>query len=107
MALMLVSQEIAGTSIGHQRQFADGAEVFRRRLMTTLNRDLTLNSRTGETGYRSSAALWKAAGEYQFEPESLSRSLARCGAPLMVLVIWTLLLAALSWGACRRLGRTL
>lgn len=105
MALMLVSQEVAGTSIGHQRQFADGAETFRRRLMKTLNRDLTLNSRAGQTDYRSSAALWRAAGEYRFEPESLTRSLARCGAPLTVLVIWTVLLAGLSWAACRRVGR--
>ncbi|MBM4199001.1 MAG: DUF3526 domain-containing protein [Gammaproteobacteria bacterium] len=105
MAVMLVSQEISGTSIGHQRQFADGAEGFRRELMKTLNRDITLNSRSGDNAYRSSAALWREAGEYRFVPERLGASIARCGAPLTVLVLWTFLIGALAWVAARRLGK--
>jgi len=104
MAVMLVSQELSGTSIGHQRQFADGAEAFRRELMKTLNRDITLNSRSGDNAYRSSADLWREAGEYRFVPEQLGASIARCGAPLTVLVLWSLLICGLGWGVARRLG---
>jgi ABC-2 type transport system permease protein len=103
LAIMLISQELSGTSIGHQRQFADGAEVFRRDLMRTLNRDITLNSRTGDNTYRSSGALWKQAGEYRFKAEPLSSSLARCGGPLMLLALWTVLLCTLLSSASRRL----
>jgi ABC-2 type transport system permease protein len=104
MAVMLVSQELSGTSIGHQRQFADGAEAFRRELMKTLNRDITLNSRSGDNAYRSSTDLWREAGEYRFVPEQLGASIARCGAPLTVLVLWSLLICGLGWGVARRLG---
>jgi ABC-2 type transport system permease protein len=104
MAVMLVSQELSGTSIGHQRQFANGAEAFRRELMGTLNRDITLNSRSGDNAYRSSADLWREAGEYRFVPEQLGASIARCGAPLTVLVLWSLLIGGLGWASARRLG---
>jgi ABC-2 type transport system permease protein len=104
MAVMLISQEISGTSIGHQRKFAHDAEAFRRELMKTLNRDIVLNSRTGDNAYRSSAALWREAGEYRFAPEPIMASIARCGAPLMLLALWTLLIGVLLWGSSRRLS---
>lgn len=104
MAVMLISQEISGTSIGHQRKFANDAEAFRRELMKTLNRDIVLNSRTGDNAYRSSAALWREAGEYRFAPEPIMASIARCGAPLMLLTLWTLLTGGLLWGSSRRLS---
>jgi len=103
MAVMLVSQEISGTSIGHQRHFEAGAEAFRRDLMKTLNRDITLNSRSGVNTYRSSADLWREAGEYQFVPERLSLSIRRCGAPLTVLVLWSFVIGMLAWISARRL----
>jgi ABC-2 type transport system permease protein len=104
MALMLISQELSGTSIGAQRRFADGAERFRRRLMTTLNTDITLHSRNDDTAYRAGTDLWRAAGEYRFEFEPLRDSLRRCGAAAMVLLLWTLLTAGGGLLAARRLG---
>jgi ABC-2 type transport system permease protein len=104
MALMLVSQELSGTSIGTQRRFADGAERFRRRLMTTLNADITLHSRNDDPAYRAGADLWKAAGEYRYEFEPLRDALRRCGAAAMVLLLWTLLAGGGGLLAARRLG---
>ncbi|MCS6947986.1 MAG: DUF3526 domain-containing protein, partial [Steroidobacteraceae bacterium] len=49
LALLLLSQELAGASLAHQRHFARGAEEYRRRLMDVLNRDITFNSRPGQT----------------------------------------------------------
>lgn len=104
MALMIVSQEISGTSIGAQRLFADGAERFRRRLMTTLNADITLHSRADDASYRAGADLWRTAGEYRFEHEPLRETLRRCGAPTMVMLLWTLLAGIGGMLAARRLG---
>ncbi|MEZ5514448.1 MAG: DUF3526 domain-containing protein [Steroidobacteraceae bacterium] len=89
-ALALVSQELAGTSLAHQRHFERAAEDFRRELMALLNRDITVNSKAGDTGYRAGADLWRTTGEFRYQPESLHASLARSGAPLMVLVLWLL-----------------
>ena len=92
LALGAVSQEIAGTSIEHQRQFSWGAEQFRRTLMQVLNRDITFKSRSGQNDYRAGPDLWRQSGEYRFVPETLGASLARCAAPLTVLVLWCIAL---------------
>lgn len=103
MALSLVSQEVAGTSLQQQRWFERGAEQFRRRLMDVLNRDIALNSRTGQADYRAGAQLWRSTGEYRYEPEPLRASLARCAAPLTVLVLWLAILVGASVATTRRL----
>jgi ABC-2 type transport system permease protein len=103
MALALVSQEIAGTSLQQQRWFERGAERFRRGLMDILNRDIALNSRTGQADYRAGAELWRRTGEYRFEPEPLGTALARCAAPLTVLVLWLAILLGASVVTTRHL----
>lgn len=103
MALSLVSQEVAGTSLQQQRWFERGAEQFRRRLMDILNRDIAINSRTGQADYRAGAALWRRTGEYRYEPEPLAASLARCAAPLTVLTLWLAILVGASVVTTRHL----
>ena len=103
MALGLISQEVAGTSLQHQRYFERGAEAFRRTLMDILNRDIAMNSKTGEADYRAGPGLWRQTGEYRFEPEPLAASLARCAAPLTVLVLWFMVLVGASVATTRRL----
>ena len=103
LALGAISQEIAGTSIEHQRQFAWGAEQFRRKLMGVLNRDITFNSRSGQSSYRAGPDLWRRSGEYRFDAESLAASLSRCGGPATVLVLWCVALLAAAVLTCRRL----
>lgn len=92
MALALISQELAGTSLAHQRHFERGAEEFRRQLMEILNRDITLNSKSGQSDYRAGPELWQRTGEYRYESEPLRRGWARCAAPLTVLALWTIAL---------------
>jgi ABC-2 type transport system permease protein len=103
MALGLISQEVAGTSLQHQRYFERGAEAFRRTLMDILNRDIAMNSKSGQADYRAGPGLWRQTGEYRFEPEPLSASLARCAAPLTVLVLWFAVLLGASVATTRRL----
>jgi ABC-2 type transport system permease protein len=103
MALALISQELAGTSLAHQRHFERGAEDFRRQLMEILNRDITLNSKPGESDYRAGPELWQRTGEYRYESEPLRLSWARCAAPLTVLALWTLALAIAATVTARHL----
>lgn len=103
MALSLISQELSGTSLEHQRHFERGAEKFRRGLMETLNRDITLNSRAGDGTYRAGPELWQRTGSYRYEPEPVLAALRRCGAPLTVLSIWTVVLIGASAISMRRL----
>jgi ABC-2 type transport system permease protein len=103
MALALISQELAGTSLAHQRHFERGAEAFRRGLMDLLNRDIMLNSRPGQNDYRAGPDIWRRAGEYQYLPEPLRLSWARCAAPLTVLTLWTLALVIAATATVRHL----
>jgi hypothetical protein len=103
MALALISQELAGTSLAHQRHFERGAEDFRRQLMEILNRDITLNSKPGQSDYRAGPELWQRTGEYRYESEPLRLSWARCAAPLTVLALWTLALAIAATVTARHL----
>ncbi len=103
LALGALSQEIAGTSIDHQRQFAWGAEQYRRKLMEVLNRDITFNSRSGQNNYRAGPELWRKSGEYRFVAEPLRGSLLRSGGPITVLVLWCLAMLFAAVLTCRRL----
>jgi ABC-2 type transport system permease protein len=103
VALALISQELAGTSLAHQRQFERGAEGFRRDLMEVLNRDITLNSRPGQSDYRAGPELWRRTGEYRYQPEPLRLSWARCAAPLTVLALWSIVLASAATATVRHL----
>lgn len=103
MALGLISQEVSGTSLAHQRNFQDGAEGFRRRLMSALNNDITMHSRTGQADYRAGPDLWRRTGEYQYVHEPLSASIARCGASLTVLFLWIVALFAAAVATTRHL----
>ena len=103
MALALLSQELAGTSLTHQRHFERGAEQFRRRLMDILNRDITFSSKPGQADYRAGPQLWRKTGEYRFVPEPLRITLARCAAPLTVLLLWSAALLATAAVTVRRL----
>jgi ABC-2 type transport system permease protein len=103
MAVNLVSQELAGTSVHHQRHFEQSAEAFRRKLMQTLNRDIALNSRGGQTDYRAGPDLWRQTGGFAYEPESLRQALARCAAPFTVLSLWMIVALALAAVTARRL----
>lgn len=103
MALALISQELAGTSLAHQRHFERGAEGFRRQLMEILNRDITLNSKPGQADYRAGPELWQRTGEYRYLPEPLRDSWTRCAAPLTVLALWMLALAVAATATVRHL----
>lgn len=103
LALASISQELSGSSIAHQRQFAGDAEQFRRRLMDLLNRDITFNSKSGDGAYRAGPDLWRKSGNYQFTPEPLQRSLGRSAGALTVIVLWCIALFAAAWLTCKRL----
>jgi ABC-2 type transport system permease protein len=103
LALSFVSQELAGTSVARQRHFEERAEAFRRGLMDALNRDITFNSRAGDTNYRAGADLWRKTGGFRYESEPLTAAVARCGAPLTVLALWLIALAVVALVTTRNL----
>ncbi len=103
IALGLLSQEVAGTSLRHQRDFERSAEMFRRRVMDLMNRDIVFNSRAGSADYRAGPALWRQTGAFEYVPDTLMQSLVRSGASLMVLFLWVVALGMVAIATSRRL----
>ena len=103
IALAMLSQEVAGTSLQHQRHFERAAESFRRRVMDLMNRDIALNPRSRAADYRAGPALWRKTGAFEYTPQPLAVSVARSGAPLMVLFLWMVMLVILTVATARHL----
>lgn len=88
LAARLASMELAGTSLRHDLEFLRQAENYRRELISTMNRDLTYNSKMGQADYRADANLWAQVEAFEFQPLSLTATLQTMGPNFMVLLIW-------------------
>jgi ABC-2 type transport system permease protein len=88
LPLQSISMELAGTSLRHHEAFARAAESFRARMIETMNRDLTFNSRPGESSYRAGPELWSQVGGFSWDGVPLSTSLAGLGPSLVTLALW-------------------
>jgi ABC-2 type transport system permease protein len=105
MAVGLVSQEVAGTSVRQTRDFARQAEAFRRAVMDILNRDIVYNAKPGTADYRAGPDLWKKTGEFHYAQRPLSASLADSAPALMVLLLWVAATLGAVVATVRRLRR--
>lgn len=103
MALELISMEWAGTSVASQQDFANHAEDFRKDFIEVLNRDLTMNSKPGQSDYRSGPELWSQVGDYDYAGVPLATRASRSAPYALVLLLWLAGSAAAAVVATRRL----
>ncbi len=88
LPMQRISMELAGTSLRHHEAFARDAEAFRRDMIEVMNRDLTFNSRPGQTSYRAGPELWTQVGEFAWPGIPLRLTVADLGPSAMTLVLW-------------------
>lgn len=103
MAMELLSMQLARTGLVQQIHFAEHAESFRLSFIAKLNQDLTVNSKPGQTDYRSGPELWRSIGEYQYPGMSLSQVASRAAPLMLVLLLWLVAGIAAAWLAVQRL----
>ncbi|MDH3619909.1 MAG: DUF3526 domain-containing protein [Gammaproteobacteria bacterium] len=106
MAIELTSMNFAGSGLTQQIDFANHAEQYRMKFIETLNQDLTINSKPGQTDYRSGPELWQRIGDYQYPGLSLARVVQTTLPLLLVLAIWLAATVGAAWLAMRRLRIT-
>lgn len=88
LAVQLASMELAETSLGTHIDFTSQAETYRRNMIDTMNKTMTMNSTGANPDYRAGPELWAAVGVFQYTHQPLSKLLATLGPSLMVMFLW-------------------
>lgn len=103
IAVRQLSMAIAGADLTTHRAFVSASEAKRRDFIAALNKDMTVNSRTGQSDYKAAAPLWSTIRPFTFTPPSPLHALARQGIAGAALLIWLVAAALAGALAVRRL----
>jgi ABC-2 type transport system permease protein len=66
LAMQSLSMGFSGTDFLHHRHFTRAAEDYRRLLVEMMNKDLEVNSKTGDWEYKAGPALWEKAPAFAY-----------------------------------------
>lgn len=83
-----MSMAIAHTDYSTHWDFSDAAEDYRVATQKFLNDNFAENSAYGEWGYRADAEFWSELPPFNYEPESLSRTIGRNTLNLGFMGLW-------------------
>jgi ABC-2 type transport system permease protein len=103
LAVQLASMELAETSLGSHIEFARQAESYRRNLIDTMNKAMTINSTGANPDYRAGPELWAQAGVFAYTHPPLGKLLAGLGPSFMVMFLWLAASVAAGVLAARKL----
>jgi ABC-2 type transport system permease protein len=88
LAVQMASMELSETSLGAHVEFTRQAETYRRNLIDTMNKAMTMNSTGASPDYRAGPELWAKTGVFGYQHPSLAKLLAVLGPNLMVMFLW-------------------
>ncbi|MBL8644692.1 MAG: DUF3526 domain-containing protein [Rhodospirillaceae bacterium] len=88
LAVQMASMELAETSLGTHIGFAGQAETFRRSMIDTMNKAMTMNSTGANPDYRAGPELWAKVGAFTYTHQPLSKLLAGLGPSFMAMLLW-------------------
>ena len=88
LAVQLASMELSETSLGNHITFTAQAETYRRNMIDTMNKAMTLNSTGANPDYRAGPELWAKVGTFSYKHQPLSTLLASLGPSFMVMFLW-------------------
>jgi ABC-2 type transport system permease protein len=89
LATRALSMGLAGTDYGQHHDFAEAAELYRRRLVKTMNDAVLGYGRTGDPfAMTSDSTLWAQVPPFRYEAQSLGTVLQRYRWAFSTLVAW-------------------
>lgn len=94
VSVKLLSMGLAGSDYPHHRHFVEAAEVYRYDLVQTLNQDMVDQNASWDA--RVGAELWESIPPFQYASPGTGWAVGQYGFSLAVLVVWTLILMALT-----------
>ncbi|MBL8628485.1 MAG: DUF3526 domain-containing protein, partial [Rhodospirillaceae bacterium] len=88
LAVQMASMELSETSLGTHINFAGQAEMFRRNMIDTMNKAMTMGSTGAKPDYRAGPELWAKIGAFSYTHQSLGTLMASLGASFMTMLLW-------------------
>ena len=96
LAMQTFSMGLAGTDFHQHRHFTEAVAAYRLQWLDVLNQDLFQNRRPGDFNYTRGRELWEQVPEMKYEPPSLSWVLGNYWMSIGMLLLWLLVVAALT-----------
>lgn len=87
LAVQMASMELSETSLGNHIAFTAQAETYRRNMIDTMNKAMTMNSTGANPEYRAGPELWAKVGVLII-PTPLTQLLSVLGPSFMVMFLW-------------------
>ncbi len=103
LAVQMASMELSETSLGTHINFASQAEVFRRNMIDTMNKAMTMGSTGANPNYRAGPELWAKVGTFAYTHQPLPSLLAGLGASFMTMLLWLIASIVAGLVAARKL----
>jgi len=103
LAVQMASMELSETSLGSHIDFTRQAESYRRNLIDTMNKAMTMNSSGANPDYRAGPELWTKTGVFAYKHPPLGKLLAGLGPSFMVMFLWLIASIVAGLMAARKL----
>ncbi len=88
LAVQMASMELSETSLGNHIAFTAQAETYRRNMIDTMNKAMTMNSTGANPEYRAGPELWAKVGVFDYTHPPLTQLLSVLGPSFMVMFLW-------------------
>jgi ABC-2 type transport system permease protein len=88
LAMRSLSMGLAGTDGSQHREFASAAEAYRRRLVKTVNDDMTAHAKGSDFDYMATDELWAKVEDFSYSAPGLRQVLTAQWPALAVLSTW-------------------
>lgn len=98
LGVQSLSMALAGTDLGHHRDFVRAAEDYRRLVQKMMNDEITVRPLKAGEVFLGDKALWAKVPTFNYAPPSAWEVLGRNALPATLLLVW---FAATAWFALR------
>jgi ABC-2 type transport system permease protein len=98
LAIRQASMALSGSDYVSHADFQQQAEVYRFKLVETMNNYMRDNSKTGDWYFTVNKELWSKVPDFQFKEPSISKVLSNNSLALLALGIWVMVGV---WGVSR------
>ena len=94
LAVQLASMGLAGSDHLHHRHFVEAAEVYRYNFVQMLNQDMVDEGAAWD--HQAGRELWSQIPAFEYQPPTLPAVLDHYRLSMLLLVLWNLVLLALT-----------
>ncbi len=96
IAIQTLSMGLAGTDFAQHRHFSDAAEAYRRKLISTMNNDVTVHQKLDDYDYKGGRSLWEKVPPFAYTAPGAGWVLTKTSLASLFLGLWLAAAAVLA-----------